>query len=49
MLPVKDLDFERCEITVRRGKGKDRRVMLSGNVRPAKSLWAQVSQLASTQ
>lgn len=28
-LRVKDLDFERCEITVRRGKGqKDRRVML---------------------
>jgi integron integrase len=28
-LRVKDIDFERCEITVRRGKGqKDRRVML---------------------
>jgi integrase len=35
-LRVKDLDFERREITVRRGKGqKDRRVMLSDAVRKA--------------
>jgi integron integrase len=34
-LRVKDLDFERREITVRRGKGqKDRRVMLPEAVRP---------------
>ncbi len=34
-LRVKDLDFERCEITVRRGKGqKDRRVMLPNTLRP---------------
>jgi integron integrase len=35
-LRVKDLDFERREITVRRGKGqKDRRVMLPDAMRPA--------------
>jgi integrase len=35
-LRVKDLDFERREITVRRGKGqKDRRVMLPDRVRKA--------------
>jgi integron integrase len=34
-LRVKDLDFERLEITVRRGKGqKDRRVMLPEALRP---------------
>lgn len=34
-LRVKDLDFERREVTVRRGKGqKDRRVMLPETVRP---------------
>jgi integron integrase len=34
-LRVKDLDFERREITVRRGKGqKDRRVMLPDTLRP---------------
>jgi integron integrase len=33
-LRVKDIDFERCEITVRRGKGqKDRRVMLPETLR----------------
>lgn len=47
-LRVKDLDFERREITVRRGKGqKDRRVMLPdtlgrscSRIRTVQELWA---------
>jgi integrase len=46
-LRVKDLDFERCEITVRRSKGqKDRRVMLPNTLRPL--LLAQLDAVRSS-